>query len=284
MNKKPNKPFLSLPLALAFAAITASSVHAFEINSSSNVLQGGSNNSSAWEAPYSQAYKVYVRVPADSTATNALYRVYPSGMYYDACVADDSFQPCFEVPVDTSKSPGEWVQLKLNGDPATQWSFTKLYGLPNVYVNARNLVTSEVLTTASVLFENPRIGEAYQGGIIIALSANGQHGLIAANQDLPKEMTWFGAKKAVKDSANYDAEGKKYSDWRVPTINELNIVYQHQDLVNATGTQYWSSTSTSKSLAWLEIFRYPDAPSISGYRGFDGVKARPASVRPVRSF
>jgi hypothetical protein len=277
--------YLALPLAMT--AISLGTAQALEVKASNSVLQGGSNSSVTWPAPATQPYRVYVRVPADSTATNALYRVYPNGLpaTAGACSSTDATTPCFEIPLDTTQSPGEWVQLTLANDPATQWDFTQNpYVNGNVTVNASNLNSSEVLSTGSVLFDAPSIGQAYQGGILISLSKDGKHGLIAANQDLPGTYNFQAAKQAVKDSANYDAEGQKYSDWRLPNVAELNIVYQHQDLVKATASFYWTGVSSSKTLAWIQIFRYSSYPAYSGFQANDGYKTGTLSVRPVRSF
>lgn len=284
MKLKLSNRYLTLPFAVS--AILFGSANAVEVKSANAVLQGGSDSSVSWSAPATQPYRVYVRVPADSTATNALYHVYPNGLPAgNDCSGTDANNPCFEAPIDTTKHLGEWVQLTTGSDPAMQWDFTQNpYVNGNVTVNASNLSAIEKLTTGSVLFENPRIGEAFQGGIIIAVSPNGQHGLIAANQDLPGKYTFYDAKQAVKVSANFDAEGQKYSDWRVPGIHELNVVYQHQDLVKATDTFYWSATSVNKTFGWLQIFRYSPYPAYSGFQANDSFKTGALAVRPVRSF
>jgi len=288
--------YIALPLAIT--AIMLGYANAVEVNSSPVVLTPGNSDVVTWQPPASPAYgvlskdgsyktrpyKIYVWVSADSTATNAIYRVYPNGksLTSDACLSTDASTPCFEIPVDTTKHLGEWVQLTLAGDPATYWDLT--FTFAKVTVSASDLGASETLTTGSVRFESPKIGQAYQGGVIISLLPGGMHGLIAANQDLPGKYDFNAAQKAVKDSSKYDAEGQKYSDWRVPTSDELNIVFQHKDLVGATSPYYWSSSSSTSAYAWLQIFTYPGYPSINGYQGADGTKSYPTSVHPVRSF
>lgn len=276
----------TLTLALVVSAMLFGTANAVEVKSANSVLQGGSDSSVSWSAPATQPYRVFVRVPADSTATNALYHVYPKGLPADnACSSTDANTPCFEVSIDTTKFLGEWVQLTIDNNPATQWSFTQNpYVNGNITINASNLNVGEKLSTGPVLFDNPRVGEAFAGGTIIAVSANGLHGLIAANQDMPGSYTFNEAKIAVKNAANFDAEGQKYSDWRVPSVAELNTVYKHQDLVKATGIFYWSSASVDKTFAWLQIFRYSPYPAYSGFQANDSYKTGKLSVRPVRSF
>lgn len=294
MDMKLANRYLALPFAIA--AIAAGSAQAVEVKSSV-VLQGGSNTAVTWDQPVSPLftlnadtsfpatpYKVFVWIAPDSTATNALYHVYPKGVSLSStdCISTSPDTPCYEIPIDASKHLGEWVQLTLANDPTTQWNFVETFG--KVKVDASNLSATDVLSTGSVLFESPTIGKAFQGGIIISLTPNGQHGLIAANQDLPKTYGLANARKAVKIASNYDAQGQQYSDWRIPTKDELNVVFQHKGILGAKGTYYWSSTMTSTKYAWLQIFAYPGAPSLNGYQGPDGTISYPTSIRPVRSF
>lgn len=286
MKMKPMNRYLALPLAIA--ALTIGSANAVEVLSSNTSLQGGSNASVTWMAPKtfaSHAYKVYVWIPADSTATNAMYYVYPNDVGGGACSATDPKKPCFEFTIDTTKHLGQWVQLQLANDPTTNWTFVNgSYAVGRVTVNASNISSTQTLTTGSVLMDDLRIGQHYQGGIIVVMNSDGKHGLIAADQDLPGTFSFTAAQQAVKVSSNYDAAGQAYSDWRVPTRTELNTLWQHKDIINASGTFYWSSTATSGKNAWLEIFSYPAAPSLNGFTGSDGAQTFTASVRPVRSF
>jgi len=286
---QPMNRYLLLPLAISVLAIN--SANADKIQASKVSLPGGSNTTVTWNEPENYGthpYRIYVWVPADSTATNALYHVYPKGNGVSSnCSSTDANNPCYEIPIDTTQHLGEYVQLTLNNDPQTQWNFnfsSNAGGAGFVSVNASNLSASETLTTGSILFDNPRIGQPYQGGIIVSLTNGGQHGLIAANQDLPSTYSFNDAQTAVKNSANYDAAGQAYSDWRVPTSNEIDVLFQHKELINATGTFYWTSSFSSKAYAWLEVFQYPGLPSFSGYRGPDADRTYHAAVRPVRSF
>ena len=61
------------------------------------------------------------------------------------------------------------------------------------------------------------------------------------------EMNWEDAVKAVKELGD---------DWRLPTIEECFIMYNHK--VITTGN-YWSSTEFDGSLAWTFYFYNGDA-------------------------
>ncbi|MFZ4802882.1 MAG: TIR domain-containing protein [Chlorobium sp.] len=117
------------------------------------------------------------------------------------------------------------------------------------------------------------IGDEYGGGKIAWLDASGQHGLIAAKADLPgRDITWEAAKKACRELVN-----NGYSDWYLPTKEELNKLYYAKSAVGGFSDDfYWSSTEDSAGGAWIQDFD-------SGYQGNDG-KSFGGCVRAVRAF
>jgi hypothetical protein len=91
------------------------------------------------------------------------------------------------------------------------------------------------------------IGQSALGGTIFYIDEAGEHGLIAAtsNEDID-QIVWLDAKNAcdVKDDGTY-------SDWRLPTKDELNLMYtnigngasgSNKGIGNFGLDNYWSST------------------------------------------
>ena len=69
-----------------------------------------------------------------------------------------------------------------------------------------------------------------------------------AQYDLPTEVTWYNAKRECKEL------GK---DWRLPTKEELDEMYNNKDLIgNFVNTNYWSSTEYSSDYAWMQVFTH----------------------------
>ncbi len=108
-----------------------------------------------------------------------------------------------------------------------------------------------------------------KGGIVV-YEKDG-HGLVAAPKDLGI-MQWNSAKKAC---ANLVLNG--YSDWRLPSKEELNSLYVYKDTIGGfVNSFYWSSTENNNNNAWKQHFN-------NGARG-SMRKSYKHRVRAVRAF
>jgi hypothetical protein len=131
------------------------------------------------------------------------------------------------------------------------------------------------------------IGQSYQGGIIFYLGASGCHGLIAAPSDQSTSAAWWNG--SYMDTSAHGSglfEGKyntkiisrkqggttsaaaictNYGDykWYLPSIEELNLMYENIGQGNALGLGnigdfddglYWSSTEYNNYLVWFQYF------------------------------
>jgi hypothetical protein len=157
----------------------------------------------------------------------------------------------------------------------------------------------------------PAIGDTYQGGIIFYLDGSGG-GLIAAPSDQSSgewgcygdtisgaddtaigtgaqntfdiELGCTTAGTAADICANLTLDG--YSDWFLPSKDELNEMFQNIGNGNALGlgniggftnNYYWSSTENGNVNAWVQNFYYSGSQSNSS-------KSNTTYVRAVRAF
>ncbi len=175
-----------------------------------------------------------------------------------------------------------------------------------------------------------RVGDSYGGGVVFFVDRTGEHGLIAAKEDItsiyedgygagmiagafrwstgqykiPKHVDYAekrvcstgtaigsGAPNTKKILAKYPASdypytaaavatayrGGGFSDWFLPSREELNQLYLHKSVVDGfVDNYYWSSSEQSADHAWFEYFG-------KGIK-YTTNKTHVNHVRPVRAF
>lgn len=91
-------------------------------------------------------------------------------------------------------------------------------------------------------------------------------GLEVAQKDFPEEINWDDAGMACKVLGD---------GWRLPTKDELNLMYLYKDRIGGfANNNYWSSKDYQTTFAWFQFF----------YDGFQdvSVKSNLNFVRAVR--
>jgi hypothetical protein len=102
-----------------------------------------------------------------------------------------------------------------------------------------NWDTGDVIYTVNTFY-------AELGGYVIEVSHGGSHGLVVAMRD-QGWSSWDDARNTfLNNTANHDADGGEFKDWRLPAIGELNLVRSQR--INIGGfdsgynKHYWSSS------------------------------------------
>ena len=110
------------------------------------------------------------------------------------------------------------------------------------------------------------------------ISPNGKHGLVVAMQD-QGFSNWYEANDLLSNASNHDADGKEFSDCRLPTKRELNlmyVVYSNGNGASLNANYYWSSTESGNDYAWLQ--------NVGNGDQINGGKFNSIDVRAVRAF
>ena len=199
---------------------------------------------------------------------------------------------------------------------ATAYTFT---------VTATNAIGTSLASAASnsVIPASEQVGDFYGGGVVFYIFESGDtgyiagetHGLIAAVEDQSSGIQWYNGSyvttgatgTAVGTGADntttiisvqgatetsYAAglarayTGGGYTDWFLPSKDELNKMYTNRATINTTAASnsgsdfsnwyYWSSTENDGGNAWAQHF-------LSGYQyGVNKYSTR--NVRAVRAF
>ena len=66
---------------------------------------------------------------------------------------------------------------------------------------------------------------------------------------------WYEANDLLSNASNHDADGKEFSDWRLPTKRELNLMYvaySNGNGASLNANYNWSSTESGNDYTWLQ--------------------------------
>jgi hypothetical protein len=186
-------------------------------------------------------------------------------------------------------------------------SSSTLYFVKSFIVNKSGTIYGEAVSFTTTT-PPVTVGSLYRGGFVFYIFqstdagyVSGEtHGLIAETQDQTTDnpsnrsydntnwSTWNNSSSLIADPNNHSTAGKLYSDWRLATSDELNILYTQ--LFSQTslatyrssfnGNFYWSSSSPvgNSALACTQGFS-------GGARYCDTDKSNvKLPVRSIRSF
>jgi len=192
------------------------------------------------------------------------------------------------------------------GSDWTQYGFFLKEGLHTLkWESTSSSVNIDAIRFMKSNFTGGYVGDNYQGGIIAYIDNSGEHGLIAASSDQSTGIQWYNGSSndtgangttigtgqsnttkivQAQDSGSYAAKLcddlvlNDYSDWYLPSKDELNMLYQNRILIGGfdTSSNYWSSSEYNYEAAWGQYFA-TGAQSAYGKRAM-------CRVRAVRAF
>ncbi|MBA2657425.1 MAG: DUF1566 domain-containing protein [Tatlockia sp.] len=151
-------------------------------------------------------------------------------------------------PAGANGAAGPQGPTGADGAPGPQGPAGVYTAGPGIDISNDTISTIDAIKTYS-------IGEKSLGGTIIYVNKVGNHGLVAANSDQSLAISWWLAQDNISNPDNFDEDGKMYTDWRLPTKFELNLIYEFRDTIgHFDKASYWSSTDNSSDSAWSQSF------------------------------
>ena len=141
------------------------------------------------------------------------------------------------------------------------------------------------------------IGQEYQGGIVFYIDATGLHGLIAAPMSFDTTSAWgcsgtdivgageTGIGSGYQNTVDMNTAGcpaataiyavtkNGYSDWYLPSLNEL---LELKTKITCTNSEHWSSSEYATGDAWIVNW--------NGSNFYSGSKGGARVIRAIRSF
>jgi hypothetical protein len=152
--------------------------------------------------------------------------------------------------------------------------------VPQITVDSKGritTITTTAITSGGTSTITHTIGESYGGGKVFYVTTDGLHGYIAETQDQSSSCTWYNAQDVISNPDNHSDNGKKFTDWRLPTKYELNLMRNARSTIGGiANVSYWSSTEHDYSLAYIQDFGGGGADYFS--------KTLTVYVRAVRAF
>ncbi len=118
------------------------------------------------------------------------------------------------------------------------------------------------------------IGQENEGGIIFYIDKTGKHGVVAAILDIGN-FNWYDAFNKC-----HTRNENMFSDWRLPSKNELNLMYDNlhrKGKGNFSNQNYWSNDFYEENNAWVKNFS-------NGKLDYFSTSINTYNVRCVRDF
>ncbi len=75
------------------------------------------------------------------------------------------------------------------------------------------------------------------GGYVVYVTADGKHGLVFETILQGSSINWTEAIDAINNPLNHSVNGRKFTDWRMPTRYELNLLYTKRSGYLSSGSE-----------------------------------------------
>ncbi len=146
-----------------------------------------------------------------------------------------------------------------------------------------------IISEAAVVEPTYTIGlNSALGGYVFYITPDDKHGLVCTTSNLSASGTsWYDGYERISTPANYNADGKKFTDWRLPTKYELTLMYAKKAAIGAfVNGSYWGASENTvndvSGLGGIPRAYHHFGSNATGYSNCNSINTH--YVRAVRSF
>lgn len=123
------------------------------------------------------------------------------------------------------------------------------------------------------------VGDLAQGGYVFYVTPDGKHGLACQLQDYGSAIDLSTAENNANNPDYLDDDGDNYTNWRVPTLYELELLYNQRIAIGGfSNVIYKSSTTNVFNADATYVLDFNSATDTSELRTYS------SRIRYVRSF
>jgi hypothetical protein len=115
------------------------------------------------------------------------------------------------------------------------------------------------------------------GGYVFYVTPDGKHGLVAEMHVY--QDSYYNAPNSLTNPLNHSTAGQNFTDWRLPQLYELNLMYNIKSTLGMTTYDYWSGTSHTYQNGSTAFYK-----QFSNGVEYDVGKDQTKYIRAVRSF
>jgi hypothetical protein len=150
------------------------------------------------------------------------------------------------------------------------------YTVRMVVANGASMNRTVTITTrgmTKINFTGIGIGDTGPGGGIVFFAQGGRY------MEVSRILGSYNWSAALSTARNHRDGG--FSDWRLPTQDELNLVYQNlraKNIGDLGNDWHWSSSESGSDKAWIQLFSNGQRSDWGSYKTYT------YSVRAVRAF
>ena len=115
-----------------------------------------------------------------------------------------------------------------------------------------SLILFSIMLFSAIVNAQTKVGDKTGGGVVISVSTDGKTIVVAETKD-QGTSDWAGTSALIANPENHSALGKEFTNWRLPTKEELALMYKLRTSIGGMTGSYWSITVGKGQVATVDF-------------------------------